>query len=98
MVAGKTNGINIVRMLRDEITIRQLLLEYSFENISVDYVEDKYVISYNNSDWDESSPYLPKEDSYMYGEKVKRICAEAQSRWRRLDGIPMRKSGMGCCA
>ncbi|EET58829.1 hypothetical protein BRYFOR_09117 [Marvinbryantia formatexigens DSM 14469] len=68
---GKTNGINIVRMLRDEITIRQLLLEYSFENISVDYVEDKYVISYNNSDWDESSPYLPKEDSYMYGEKVK---------------------------
>lgn len=65
---GKTNGISIVRMLRDEITIRQLLLEYSSGKISVDYVENGYVISYNNSDWDESSSYLPKEDSYMYGE------------------------------
>ena len=23
---------------------------------------------HNNSDWDERSPYLPKEDSYMYAE------------------------------
>lgn len=65
---GKTNGISLVRMLRDEITIRQLLLEYSSGKISVDYAENKYTISYNNSDWDESSPYLPKEDSYMYAE------------------------------
>ena len=65
---GKTNGISLIRMLRDEITIRQLLLEYSSGKISVDYVENKYTISYNNSDWDESSPYLPKEDSYMYAE------------------------------
>ena len=60
---GKTNGISLIRMLRDEITIRQLLLEYSSGKISVDYVENKYTISNNNSDWDESSPYLPKEDS-----------------------------------
>lgn len=65
---GKTNGISVVRMLQDEITIRQLLLEYSYGKISIDYVENGYVISYNNSDWDESSPYLPKEDSYMYAE------------------------------
>lgn len=65
---GKTNGISVVRMLRDEITIRQLLLECSSGKISVDYAENGYVISYNNSDWDESSPYLPKEDSYMYAE------------------------------
>ncbi len=65
---GKTNGISLIRMLRDEITIRQLLLEYSSGKISVDYVENRYTISYNNSDWDESSPYLPKEDSYMYAE------------------------------
>lgn len=65
---GKTNGISVARMLRDEITVRQLLLEYSLGKISVDYVENGYVISYNNSDWDESSPYLPKEDSYMYAE------------------------------
>lgn len=65
---GKTNGTSIVRVLRDEITIRQLLLECSSEKISVDYVENGYIIAYNNSDWDENSPYLPKEDSYMYAE------------------------------
>lgn len=66
---GKTDGISIVSMLQDEMTIRQLLLEHSSEKISVDYVENTgYVIAYNNSDWDVNSPYLPKEDSYMYAE------------------------------
>lgn len=65
---GKTNGINVAKMLRDEITIRQLLLQYSLGKISVDYVENGYVISYNNPDWDEMSPYLPKEDSYINAE------------------------------
>ena len=65
---GKTNGISIARMLRNEITIRQLLLEYSSEKISVDYDGNGYAISHNNSDWDEKSPYMPKEDSYMYTE------------------------------
>lgn len=66
---GRTNGISIVRVLRDEITIRQLLLECSSGKISVDYAENRYVVAYNNSDWDEDSPYLPKEDSYMYSEE-----------------------------
>lgn len=66
---GKTNGINIIRMLRNEITIRQLLLEYSSGRISVDYVGNEYVVAYNNSDWDENSSYLPKDDSYMYAEE-----------------------------
>lgn len=65
---GKTNGISIVRMLRDEITIRQLLLEYSTGKISVDYAENEYAVAYNNSDWNENSNYLPKEDSYIYAE------------------------------
>lgn len=65
---GKTNGISIVRMLRDEITIRQLLLECSSGKITVDYVENGYVVAFNNSDWDKDSPYLPKEDSYIYAE------------------------------
>lgn len=66
---GKTNGLNIIKMLEDKITIRQLLLEYSSEKISVDYVKDEYTITYNNSDWNEDSPYLPKKDSYMYAEE-----------------------------
>lgn len=65
---GKTDGLSIVKMLQDEITIRQLLLECSSGKISVDYVGNEYIVDYNNSDWDENSPYLPKEDSYMYVE------------------------------
>ncbi len=66
---GKTDGISIVKILKDEMTIRQLLLENSSGNISVDYVKNTgYVVAYDNSDWDVNSPYLPKEDSYMYAE------------------------------
>lgn len=65
---GKTTSRNIIRLLQDEITVRQLLLEYSSEKISVDYVGNEYAVSYNNSDWDENSSYLPKDDSYMYAE------------------------------
>lgn len=66
---GKTDGISIVSMLQDEMTVRQLLLEHSSGKISVDYMKNTgYVVAYNNSDWDVNSPYLPKEDSYMYAE------------------------------
>lgn len=50
LLIGKTNVISIIRMLRDEITIQQLLLEYSSGKISVDYVGNEYVVAYNNSD------------------------------------------------
>lgn len=66
---GKTDGISIVKMLKDEMTIRQLLLENSSGKISVDYVKNTgYAVAYDNTDWDVNSPYLPKEDSYMYAE------------------------------
>ncbi len=65
---GKTDALSIVRMLRDEITIRQLLLEYSSGRVSVTYMENEYEIAYNNSDWDDNSLYLPKDDSYMNAE------------------------------
>lgn len=66
---GKTDGISIVSMLQDKMTIRQLLLEHSTGKISVEYTTNTgYVIAYNNSDWDMNSPYLPKKDSYMYAE------------------------------
>ena len=65
---GKTTGKNIVLMLQDRITIRQLLLEFSTEKISVDFANDEYKVSFENSDWNEDSIYLPKKDSYMYAE------------------------------
>ena len=67
---GKTDGISIVGMLQDEMTIRQLLLEHADGKIPVDYAEKAgYVVAYDNSDWDEDSSYLPKKDSYMYAEE-----------------------------
>ena len=67
-LVGKTNGASIIKLLRDEITLRQLLLEHSSGSVSVNYIKEQYTISYNNSDWEENSPYLPKVDSYMYAE------------------------------
>lgn len=66
---GRTNGGSIVNMLRDEITIRELLLKYSSGKISVDFENGKYAVEYSNSDWDEDSIYLPKDDSYIYAEE-----------------------------
>lgn len=68
-LVGKTDGTSIIRMLKDEITIREMLCKYSSGKISVDYVNGEYRIEYGNSDWDEDSIYLPKEDSYMFAEE-----------------------------
>lgn len=65
---GKTDGLNVAKMLQDKITIRQLLLEYSSDKISVDYSENEYITAHCNSDWNSDSHYLPKEDSYMHTE------------------------------
>ena len=40
---GKTNGESVVRMLRDEITIRQLLLEHSLGKISISFIKNEYI-------------------------------------------------------
>ena len=68
-LVGKTDGTSIIRMLKNKITIREMLCKYSSEKISVDYVNGEYRIEYANSDWDEDSIYLPKEDSYMFAEE-----------------------------
>lgn len=65
---GKTNGMSIVKMLQDKITIRRLLLEYSSGGISVDHTENGFIVT-DDPDWKEEAPYLPKEDSYMYAEE-----------------------------
>ena len=68
-LVGKTDAINIIRMLKDELTLRELVRGYSSGRISVDYIDGEYRVEYNNSDWNEDSIYLPKEDSYMFADE-----------------------------
>lgn len=68
-LVGKTKADFIVAMLKDKITVRQLLLDYSDGRITVDYVNGEYKISFDNSDWDDKSIFLPKEDSYLDAEE-----------------------------
>jgi hypothetical protein len=65
---GKTRGESVVRMLKDELTVRQLLKEHSTGEMTIDYIDGKYTLSRGGSEWSENSAYLPKENSY--------ICAE----------------------
>lgn len=64
----KTEPVNIVSVLRDEITIRQLLTEYCSKRMSVVNINGEYVTEYYNDDWEKDSIYLPKKDSYMWAE------------------------------
>ncbi len=68
-LVGKTDGMSMIRMLKDEITIRETICKCSSGRISVDYVNGEYKIEYNNSDWNENSIYLHKDDSYMFAEE-----------------------------
>lgn len=65
---GKTEPTNIVRVLRDEMTIRDLLTEYCSKRMSVAYMNGAYVMDYHSDDWEKDSIYLPKKDSYMWAE------------------------------
>ena len=57
-LVGKTNNYKIISMLQDKITIRDLLLK-SEGRITVDYINNKYIVSFDNSDWKEDSIFLP---------------------------------------
>lgn len=65
---GKTDVNNIIMVLENNITLRELFLRHTESKISVDYKDGKYNIEYNNSDWNDDSIYLPKPDSYMDAE------------------------------
>ncbi|UTC64427.1 hypothetical protein E4O00_11635 [Treponema sp. OMZ 788] len=66
---GKTDVNNIIKILKNEITIRDLLLNYTSSKISVDNINGEQKIRYNNDDWRTDSIYLPKEDSYLEPEE-----------------------------
>ena len=67
-MVGKTTPLDIVRMLRNEITIRELITEYTSVKFSIDYKDKKYTCKYEPEEWKEDSIYLPKEDSYIMAE------------------------------
>ena len=66
---GKTSNNSIVSMLKDELTTREVLLEHSIGRITVDYVRGEYKISFDNSDWEEESIFLPKKGAYLDAEE-----------------------------
>jgi len=68
-LAGKTDGYSICRMLKDEITVRQLLVNESEGRITISYSNDCYSCEFDGEDWEEHSKFLPKEDSYMYADE-----------------------------
>lgn len=60
-VIEKTDKFSITRLLKDEITIRSLLLEFSSDLFSVIYDGKFSIDRFSQED-------LPKEDSFMYTE------------------------------
>lgn len=65
---GKTDPESIVRMLKDEITVRELLTRFCTCKTSLLYHEGQYFTEIDNDDWKEDSKYLPKQDSYLYAD------------------------------
>lgn len=68
-LVGKTDTKSIIKVLKNEITILELLLHNSTKYISIAYINGKYNIKYDNSDWKGNSKYLPKKDSYIYSDE-----------------------------
>ena len=67
-MVGKTTPLSVVKMLRDEITIRELIISYTSEKFSIDYKDKKYDCKYDSKEWERDSVYLPKKDSYIMAE------------------------------
>ena len=64
---GKTEAIHIVKMLKDEISIRELFLKYTSVKILEEYQNEQYHTMYVD-EWEKYSVLLPKEDSYIDAE------------------------------
>lgn len=64
---AKTNPEDIIQLLSDKITIRELLLK-AVDKFSVDYQKGTYIINEKTTDFDEDSLFLPTEDSFIEAE------------------------------
>ncbi len=63
-LVARTNPKDIIQLLSDKITIRELLLKAG-DKFSVDYQKGTYIINEKTTDFDEDSLFLPTEDSFM---------------------------------
>lgn len=61
----KTEPEKIVQLLKNKITVRNVLLESS-ERFSLNYIHNEYIFDDTAADFNENSIYLPKKDSFMY--------------------------------
>ena len=65
---SRINPIKITEMLKDKISIRDAFLSDPTFRISVNLVNGKLQIEYNNSDWLDGSEFLPKKGAYIEAE------------------------------
>ena len=64
---GKTEAENIIQLLKNQISVRDILL-HSTDRLSVDYINNEYIINDSDEDFSENSIYLPKIDSVLDAE------------------------------
>ena len=62
---GKVDVHTIIKMLKNEITVRDLFLKHTSSKVSINTINGEFHQHYNNDDWNNDSIYLPKADSYL---------------------------------
>lgn len=62
---GKLDVHTIIKMLKNEITVRDLFLKHTLSKVSINTINGEFQLHYNNDDWNNDSIYLPKADSYL---------------------------------
>ncbi|MGP1594307.1 MAG: DUF6575 domain-containing protein [Treponema sp.] len=62
---GKVDVHTIIKMLKNEITVRDLFLKHTSSKVSINTINGEFHQHYNNDDWSNDSIYLPKADSYL---------------------------------
>lgn len=65
---GKTNPKTIIKLLKDEISLRQMLQSLCSERIMVFYKNGKFHEDTSEAVWSDDSLFLPKNDSFLYAD------------------------------
>ena len=65
-MVGKTTPLAIVKMLRDEITIRKLITMHTSEKFSIDYKDGKYDCKYVSKEWKKTVLTCPRKTLILW--------------------------------